>query len=389
MMDRLGLDALIGTTSENVFYLCGLESSSFHITPYKAQVYAIIRRERPTDPIVVSGLGDVGAIRQLCPPQTRAVHYGSFFRWVDPEAVLNEHELWVKRGVVDTKPKPNALEGLLAGLEEAGLKKVRIGYDEKGMDPNVLAQVGQLRSDLEMVPAWETIRIIRAVKTEEEIRRLTESLRLNEQAITAAIGIATTGVQEEDLIREYERTVVSAGGVPVFAEITFGRRAAVGALPIQDGVLQEGTIVRFDVGCKLEGYCSDIARLFAFRGAPLPRAVKLYDALVKGEEDAIGVMRPGTPVKQVFATAVESVRAAGIPDYKRNHVGHAIGLEVYETPMLNAAEDMPLEAGMVFEVETPYYEIGFAGLQIEDTVVVREQGAEVLTRLPRGIEPLS
>jgi Xaa-Pro aminopeptidase len=50
---------------------------------------------------------------------------------------------------------------------------------------------------------------------------------------------------------------------------------------------------------------------------------------------------------------------------------------------------MPLEAGMVFEVETPYYEIGFAGLQIEDTVVVREQGAEVLTRLPRGIEPLS
>ncbi len=388
LMDEQQLDGLVGTTPENIFYLSGLESSSFSINPYKAQVFAILARSKAPDPVIVSGLGDVGAILQLCSPQTRAIHYGSFFRAVNPDAVLDPHELGVKAGVVDTPPKANAFEGLTAGLELAGLTRGQVGYDEKGMDLGLLPQLQKRFPNLVWVPAWILLRKIRAVKTEEEITRLTDAMRLNEKAIRAAIAIAAPGIQEEDLIREYERIVVGDGGRPIFAEITFGRRAAVGALPIQNGVLKEGMIVRFDVGCKLEGYCSDLARLFAFRGDPAPRFRKIYSAIVKGEETAIQLMRPGTPASQVFKATVESVRAAGVPEYKRNHVGHAIGLEVYETPLLGPDDEMPLEPGMVFQVETPYYEIGFGGVQIEDTVIVREGGAEVITQLPRGIEPV-
>lgn len=388
IMEEHELDGLIGATSEHVFYLSGLESSAFELNPRTAQVYAIVARDRLQDPIVVSGLGDAGAILQLCPPQTRAIHYGRFVRYVNPEAELDAHELGVKNRVVDTPPKQNSLEGLLAGLEEAKLTRGRVGYDEKGMDPANVAAAQERLPDLEFVPAWSILRKIRAVKTEEEIHRLTEALRLNERAIQAAISVARPGVQEEDLIREYEKTVVAAGGRPIFTEITFGRRSAIGTSPIQDGVLQEGMIIRFDVGCRLEGYCTDIARLFAFRHEPPARALKIYDALVKGEDDMIAFMRPGVTASEVFHHAVQSVRAAGVPNYERNHVGHAIGLEVYETPLLGPNDEMPLEAGMVFEVETPYYELGFAGLQIEDTVVVRDNGVEVLTTLPRGIEPV-
>ena len=96
-------------------------------------------------------------------------------------------------------------------------------------------------------------------------------------------------------------------------------------------------------------------------------------------------MRPGVPAKNVFAAAVEATREAGIPHYRRHHVGHGIGLDTYDAPMLNETTETPLESGMVFEVETPYYELGFAGLQVEDTVVVTEDGCRVLTRSMREL----
>ena len=85
---------------------------------------------------------------------------------------------------------------------------------------------------------------------------------------------------------------------------------------------------------------------------------------------------------------MEATRSAGIENYQRNHVGHAVGLEVYDGCLLAPSDETSLEPGMTFEVETPYYELGFIGLQIEDTVVVRDQGPEMLTRLSRAIEPV-
>ena len=390
VLQREGLDGAIGCTPENVYYLSGgLESTGFAISRYTTQVFAIVNAERPGDPIIVSGLGDAGAILLVCPRQTRAIHYGTFFRYVDPEAKLDAHEIGIKARVVDTPAKANAFEGLLAGLEEARLTRGRVGYDEKGFDATHLPRLREKLPQLELVPAWATIRGIRAVKTDEEIRRLTATLRLTERAIQEAITVAAPGVTEEDLIREYRRAVVSGGGTPAINEITFGRRAAVGSLPRQNGVLKEGDIIRFDVGCKLDGYWSDIARLFAFRGEPPARIRGLYGAMVAGEEHAIRIMRPGITAREVFKATVAAVRAAGAPHYDRHHVGHAIGLEVYEVPLLGPGDETPLEAGMVFEVETPYYEIGFAGVQIEDTVIVREGGGEMITTLPRGIEPLA
>jgi Xaa-Pro aminopeptidase len=188
------------------------------------------------------------------------------------------------------------------------------------------------------------------------------------------------------MIREFRRVVVLGGGDPLFNEITFQRRAAVGALPIQDGVLEEGDIIRFDVGCKFEAYCSDIARLFVFRGEVPPRAQRIYDAMKAGEERGMEAMRPGATARDVFEATVAAVKDAGVPDYERNHVGHAVGLEVYDGCLLSPGDETALEEGMTFEIETPYYEIGFVGVQIEDTVVVRDGGIEMISTLPREIE---
>jgi Xaa-Pro aminopeptidase len=90
----------------------------------------------------------------------------------------------------------------------------------------------------------------------------------------------------------------------------------------------------------------------------------------------------------VFHAAVAAVRANGIPHFARTHVGHGIGLEVYDIPLLAPSDTTPIEPGMVFQVETPYYELGWAGIQPEDTIVTTESGGQNLTKLSRKFEVL-
>jgi len=142
--------------------------------------------------------------------------------------------------------------------------------------------------------------------------------------------------------------------------------------------LRSGDIIRFDIGCRAESYYSDIARTAVF-GEANKKQKGYYRAILEGEEVAIAAVRAGVPANKVFATAVEATRAAGIPHYRRHHVGHGIGLDLYDQPILNESTSTPLEAGMVLEVETPYYEVGFGGLQVEDTIVVTEDGHQRLT----------
>ncbi len=115
-------------------------------------------------------------------------------------------------------------------------------------------------------------------------------------------------------------------------------------------------------------------------GAPSDKQRRYYDAIRDGERAAIAAMKPGVPVSRIFEIGMRVTREAGMPHYKRTHVGHGIGLEPYDPPTINAATETPLEPGMVFCVETPYYEHGWGGVQVEDAVEITATGVRQLTR---------
>ena len=77
---------------------------------------------------------------------------------------------------------------------------------------------------------------------------------------------------------------------------------------------------------------------------------------------------------------MSAARNSGLPEYRRSHVGHGIGIDGYDIPHLAPDDSTPVEEGMVLCVETPYYQLGWGGLQVEDTVVVRQNGAETLMK---------
>jgi Xaa-Pro aminopeptidase len=142
------------------------------------------------------------------------------------------------------------------------------------------------------------------------------------------------------------------------------------------------------------GYWADTGRT-AVIGEPPSDLVRYYAALQAGIAELLKRAQPGVAVSELFDAGVQTVRESGIPHYQRHHVGHAIGLEMYEPPVLANAQssdihrfgesDIRLEPGMVINIELPYYELGLGGLQIEDTLVIRPDGHEVLTTASRDL----
>ncbi|TIP76706.1 MAG: aminopeptidase P family protein, partial [Mesorhizobium sp.] len=76
---------------------------------------------------------------------------------------------------------------------------------------------------------------------------------------------------------------------------------------------------------------------------------------------------------------------AGLPDYRRHHVGHGLGIESHEYPTIGPSAGICLEAGMVINLETPYYRPMWGGVMIEDTLLITDDDAEPLTELDRGM----
>jgi Xaa-Pro dipeptidase len=379
------LDGLLATMLENVYYLSNFWCENLLLLPYQTQVYAVLSAGALDRPIVACGINEMANGLQSCPPQTDYVPFGRVYRFVNAQAELDRVEQGVKEVVIDrlAESRGSAGEALAAALERAGLARGRVAFDERCLHPEHRAEVERRLPDLDLVPGYAISRRIRAVKTPQEQDRLRAALRLNERAIEAAMAVAAPGVREHEMIAEYDRTIVSAGGRSLSTGIFFGRRGSSGYTMHRDAVLPPNGVIRFDTIIQLQGYCSDIARNFAIGEPDDPRVRRYYDAILEAESRAVEAMHPGTPASAVFAAAIAGARAGGIPHYERHHVGHGVGLEVYDAPLLGPNDLTPLEENMVFEVETPYYELGFAGLQVEDTVLVTPQGGQIMGDLDR------
>lgn len=382
-MAREGLDGLIATTIANLNYISGLWDPGLFLFPREAQDYAVIARDDPNKPVLVLNQGDLDLCTNL-PHVSDIITYGSFFRYVSKKVDLTSRESQFKERTIGRKGKNNPMDALATALQKAGMDSSRVGLDEQGFNGD-LDELKKLLPNLEIEFSSDLFAEIRSVKTPEEIEKLTAAVRVTEEALLEGVGYAEEGISEWEMAREIRKAMVARDAMPTFLLLKFGRRGAIEQLPQRDIYLKEGDTIWVDLGCMLEGYCSDIARTFAY-GEPSERARYVYDALLEGENAALNAIRSGVIASEIFEISVNAVRETGIPDYQRHHVGHGIGLETYDPPIIKPSDHTPLETGMVMDIETPYYEIGLGAFHVEDTFVVTEDGAQLLTTISRNLE---
>ncbi|MDR7486611.1 MAG: Xaa-Pro peptidase family protein [Armatimonadota bacterium] len=383
LMAASELDALVATTYQNVYYASGFWSFSQPILR-ATQVYAVLPRGAPDRVAVAFPAGEADMAAEAPPQAATLIPFGIFYVERGAASPDGAGDARLLQLTLDTMPCPSPAAALAAALDAADVSAGRVGVDETAMAAEVLEQVRAQRPMITFVPAAGLWRAIRAVKTAEEIARLQRAARITEDAVEAALQAAAAGVTERAMAQVFEQAILAGGGRPLFTVIAFGSHAAYPNA--QPGLrrLAPGDLIRFDVGCLYEGYCSDIARTAVF-GVPSPRQVATYQALLDGEEAALAAIRAGVSAGAVFEAAVRRVRDSGLSHYRRHHVGHGVGLEIYDEPLLAPDQTAELEAGMVLEVETPYYEVGFGGLQVEDTVLVTDDGCRLLTGGDRSL----
>ena len=252
--------------------------------------------------------------------------------------------------------------------------------------PDSLAGLRKTFPGLRVVSVPDLFRRIRMIKSSEEIKRMAEAARVTEHAILTSAFSAGLGTTQRQLAHVFSQIALAANCSIRSDNGSIGRGSALGNLNSPQDIVENGSILRYDVGVHYEGYASDVARCFTFRSMG-EKERQYHAALVEGQQRAFELLKPGVTACEIFEAAIAGVREAGIPHYHRTHVGHGLGIAGagYEPPLLAPGDRTLLEPGMVLCVETPYLELGFGGLQVEDMVVITQAGFQLLTHSARQL----
>lgn len=379
VMRERQLDALIATAPENVTYASDYWALSQWLRRV-VPVYVILPRGRPQDAALIVPTTNIDLLitNPTWIPDIR--RYGSFIFEGLPEGEPGPD---FPRENADLVPwlnvaaDPDALSSLVRTVREKGLAEGRLGVDEGGIAFPLFEELRAQLPKAELTYATDTFSWIRMVKTENEIARVRDATRITERAIDVCLAEAKVGMSERDLAAAFECSLVRQGAEPANTAIGFGPRSASPNVQPTDYCLRAGEIIRLDVGCRYLHYRADIARC-AVLGKPSDEIQRVYQAILVGEQAGIAALTPGAKSSDIYQAAIDATRAAGLPHYRRSHVGHGIGLEGYDPPNLSSDDQTVLEPGMVFCVETPYYDLTWGGLQVEDTVVVRSDNVQSL-----------
>lgn len=318
--------------------------------------------------------------------------------WADsPESAAQLTErAWQRAGRAHGFERPAAFDTRLAFnrlaelLRREGLLHARVGLD---LDYWPVADFMQLQAQCPQ-PTWcdasLALAAIKAVKSPREIARLQAAASLAEAGMRRAIAAVREGITRDAIAAAWKAGVadaVAARGDRLTGQWEY---TTVGPTPWSGGgAVQRGDVIKFDVGCLVEGYSSDSGRTYTC-GPARPRAREIMRALCDAFTAGLEVLRPGHTMREVHQRATAAMQRAGFTRYTRGHYGHSLGHDTFcEVPPFIAAQaDLAIEPGMVLAFETPFYVDGEGGFIIEDQFLITADGAQAAWSLERELVEL-
>ena len=262
-----------------------------------------------------------------------------------------------------------------------------IGVEPLSMRFLEARMLGEAAPQATLVPADEAIGALRARKDESEIEAMRSAVQVAQSALESTLPIIRTGMTEQELAAELTIQLLRAGSEP---ELPFSPIVASGpnsALPhatASGRQLESGDLLLIDWGARVEGYCSDLTRVFAV-GDIDPELERIHALVLEANRAARAAVQVGGDAGAVDRAARAVIEEGGQGEHFIHRTGHGLGLEPHESPYIRGDSKQALETGMAFTIEPGIYLQGRGGVRIEDDVFVTEGGAQSLSDFPREL----
>lgn len=359
LFDRLPDD--VGTVvvppSETLRYLTGLK---MHTS--ERPTVLVMQRGRP--PAFVLPALETGRVRETVGDDTDFFVYTDA---TDPVAAATE----AFGELTDERP----VEGDVA-LEFRSSRLVEFEVIEDAFDWDDVTDLEDAAADL------------RSHKDETEIEHLRRAGELIDETLETTIEAVEPGMTEAEVQGILHKAVIDSDadslGVVIVAS---GPNTAKPHTNTSDRTIEHGDPLLIDAGVIYEGYYSDITRTFAV-GEASDEFREIYDIVQEAAKSARDSVVEGVPLQEIDRASRTVIEDAGYGDDYPHRVGHGLGLEGHEPPYLVEGNEQPLDVGHAFTVEPGIYVEGFAGVRVEDDMVLTEDGPEVLTAFPRDLQVL-
>lgn len=372
-----GLDGAIVSSPENFHYVTGFGGHQHTVSRQPGFTLAVMRADDKV-PTHLTTMDFEAATFRIKAAGLNFV--------VDPYDTWVGLKTWdeIAHGAVvpDKTAMESSMDKLVQFMKACDLANKKVGIELDYLPVPYYKSLTEKFPEAEFVDISDLFVYARSVKQPDEIEMFRKLCRIADHGFTEVSKIAKIGVSERELVQCFREDVIKSGfcAPSSWSMFSTGPSSARLTLP-GDGVVKDGDVVKFDAGVNAEFdfYTTDTSRAWII-GNGDPALLKLKDRLYEGQRRMIAAAKPGLPINELYHTAYDYVKEM-FPCYRRGHQGHSIsmGPATAEAPYINAFETRPLEAGMILAMEVPCYIDGVNGFNIEDMVLITEDGCEVLT----------
>ena len=237
---------------------------------------------------------------------------------------------------------------------------------------------------LTLQPAGDLMSELRASKDEDELHSMIAAQRISEKALEDTLQIIRPGMTEKEVAAELVYCMLKYGseGNSFDPIVVTGKNTSLPHGVPGDAVLQPGDFVTMDFGSLKDGYCSDMTRTVAVCSAT-DEMKNVYDTVLRAQLAGIAAARSGILGKEIDQASRKVINDAGFGEDFGHGFGHCLGLDIHEPPFANPRGDVLMPENSVSSAEPGIYLPGRFGVRIEDVMILRPQGSEVITLAPK------
>ena len=398
VMSELRLDALVGTTDENLYYLSGHAPDSVLAHFWDTWAAAILPREQDAAPCLVISEYDLAycVTHPTWMPEVRTYGAG----WSSAASLLDK----INEGIgVDTDIReslrqlyrqtqqdksPSLVDAIAHYIDnELSSGPMRVGFDDLRVAAAVAERLG---NRLETVDGLQPLRKIRLVKTPPEIDLLRKAAQINDEALHETAAAVSEGRPWYDMVRAYREGLVKRDAKPMGERGMLFSAGPDGGFVLDHGYVERkrfanGDAVVLDAICTYRMYHADMART-ATVGEPSKRHLELHEAVKTALEIAEDRLRPGVRTVDVVEAAADVLRKHGLDPDAMTLVFHPIGLNIFDYA---SPEDgfvgWVVESDTVMNFEVFNRDPDYGGMHLEDSVLVKDRGLDHFSTFPREI----